>query len=47
LIVGISKAIIEKLTSHGFAFYAMGQFFLEEYYVLALFGKAGLNILHM
>ncbi|KAF2856852.1 nitrate reductase [Plenodomus tracheiphilus IPT5] len=47
LIVEKSKKTIEKLTSHGIAFYTTGQFFLEEYYVLAMVGKAGLNTLHM
>jgi ferredoxin-nitrate reductase len=47
LIVDKSKDIIKRLTSHGIAFYTTGQFFLEEYYVLAMVGKAGLNTLHM
>jgi ferredoxin-nitrate reductase len=47
LIVRKSKNIVERLTAHGIAFYTTGQFFLEEYYVLALVGKAGLNTLHM
>jgi ferredoxin-nitrate reductase len=47
LIVEKSKKTIEKLTSHGIAFYTTGQLFLEEYYVLAMVGKAGLNTLHM
>lgn len=37
----------ERLTSHGLAFYTSGQLFLEEYYALAMIGKAGLNTLHM
>ena len=37
----------ERLTAHGIAFYTSGQLFLEEYYVLAMIGKAGLNTLHM
>jgi ferredoxin-nitrate reductase len=47
LIVDKSKDIIKRLTGHGIAFYTTGQFFLEEYYVLAMVGKAGLNTLHM
>lgn len=47
LIVEKSKNIIDRLTQHGIAFYTTGQFFLEEYYALALVGKAGLNTLHM
>jgi ferredoxin-nitrate reductase len=47
LIVEKSKKTIENLTSHGIAFYTTGQLFLEEYYVLAMVGKAGLNTLHM
>jgi anaerobic selenocysteine-containing dehydrogenase len=47
LIVKKSKELVEKLTAHSIAFYTSGQLFLEEYYVLALIGKAGLNTLHM
>lgn len=47
LIVKKSQDIIERLTAHGIAFYTTGQLFLEEYYVLALVGKAGLSTLHM
>lgn len=47
LIVDKSKETIDRLTQHGIAFYTTGQFFLEEYYALALVGKAGLNTLHM
>ncbi|KAF1838463.1 nitrate reductase [Decorospora gaudefroyi] len=47
LIVEKSRKTIDKLTSHGIAFYTTGQLFLEEYYVLAMVGKAGLNTLHM
>ncbi|KAG5810791.1 hypothetical protein H9Q71_005248 [Fusarium xylarioides] len=47
LIVRKSKQLVEKLTAHSIAFYTSGQLFLEEYYVLALIGKAGLNTLHM
>jgi ferredoxin-nitrate reductase len=47
LIVEKSKDIQKRLTSHGIAFYTSGQLFLEEYYALAMVGKAGLNTLHM
>ncbi|KAJ9662589.1 hypothetical protein H2198_001261 [Neophaeococcomyces mojaviensis] len=36
-----------RLTAHGIGFYTSGQLFLEEYYALAMVGKAGLNTLHM
>ncbi|KAJ9644111.1 hypothetical protein H2199_003979 [Coniosporium tulheliwenetii] len=42
-----AKDVRERLTSHGIGFYTSGQLFLEEYYVLALVGKGGLNTLHM
>jgi ferredoxin-nitrate reductase len=47
LIVEKSKEVIDRITKHGIAFYTTGQLFLEEYYALALIGKAGLNTLHM
>lgn len=47
LIVQRSKDLIERLTSHSIAFYTSGQLFLEEYYALAVVGKAGLSTLHM
>ena len=47
LIVSKAKDIRERLTSHAIGFYTSGQLFLEEYYALALIGKAGLNTLHM
>jgi len=47
LIVQKSKAIIEKHTSLGIGFYTTGQFFLEDYYTLAVIGKAGLGTPHM
>ncbi|MDQ6813594.1 MAG: nitrate reductase [Bacteroidota bacterium] len=47
LIVKKSKEIIEKQTSLGIGFYTSGQLFLEEYYVLAMIGKAGLGTPHM
>lgn len=47
LIVEKAKDIRERLVGHGIGFYTTGQSFLEEYYALALVGKAGLNTLHM
>ncbi|CAI4210456.1 unnamed protein product [Parascedosporium putredinis] len=47
LIVGKAKELSKHLTNHSIAFYTSGQLFLEEYYALALVGKAGLNTLHM
>jgi len=47
LIVSKAKETREKLTSHGIGFYTSGQLFLEEYYALAMVGKAGLCTLHM
>jgi anaerobic selenocysteine-containing dehydrogenase len=47
LIVKRSKDIIEKHTSLGIGFYTSGQLFLEEYYTLAVIGKAGLGTPHM
>ncbi|KAL2132003.1 hypothetical protein VTI74DRAFT_4309 [Chaetomium olivicolor] len=47
LIVAKSKELQEHLTNHSIAFYTSGQLFLEEYYALALVGKAGLHTLHM
>lgn len=47
LIVQKSRDVCDHLTRHGIGFYTSGQLFLEEYYVLAMIGKAGLNTLHM
>lgn len=47
LIVQKTKDVISRLTAHGIAFYTSGQLLLEEYYALAVVGKAGLNTLHM
>lgn len=47
LIVRKAQEVRERLTAHGIAFYTSGQLFLEEYYALAMVGKAGLNTLHM
>jgi ferredoxin-nitrate reductase len=47
LIVAKSKELQKHLTAHSISFYTSGQLFLEEYYALAVVGKAGLNTLHM
>ncbi|KAL4802436.1 hypothetical protein BDV18DRAFT_166836 [Aspergillus unguis] len=47
LIVDRAKDVQSRLTNHGIGFYTSGQLLLEEYYVLAMVGKAGLNTLHM
>ncbi|KAI9151419.1 Nitrate reductase [Paramyrothecium foliicola] len=47
VVVDKSKELIEHLTAHSIGFYTSGQLFLEEYYALAMIGKAGLNTLHM
>lgn len=47
LIVKKSKEVIEKQTCLGMGFYTSGQLFLEEYYLLAMIGKAGIGTPHM
>lgn len=47
LIVEKASEVRSRLTNHGIGFYTTGQLFIEEYYVLAMIGKAGLNTLHM
>jgi ferredoxin-nitrate reductase len=47
LIVQKSKEIISKKTALGIGFYTSGQLFLEEYYTLAVIGKAGIGTPHM
>jgi len=47
LIVQKSKDLIAKHTSSSIGFYTSGQLFLEEYYALAIVGKAGLGTPHM
>jgi len=47
LIVQRAEQLRAQATSHSIAFYTSGQLFLEEYYVLAMVGKAGLHTLHM
>jgi anaerobic selenocysteine-containing dehydrogenase len=47
LIVEKSKSIISTHSASGIGFYTSGQLFLEEYYTLAVIGKAGLGTPHM
>lgn len=47
LIVQKSKEIIKDNTGLGIGFYTSGQLFLEEYYTLAVIGKAGIGTPHM
>lgn len=47
LIVEKAKEVQSRLTNYGIGFYTTGQLFIEEYYVLAMVGKAGSNTLHM
>ena len=47
-IVERSKRLLERPGGWGrFGFYTSGQLFLEEYYTLAVIGKAGLGTPHM
>lgn len=47
LIVRKTKQIRDEYTANAIGFYTTGQFFLEEYYTLAVLGKAGLGTPHM
>ena len=47
LIVDQTRRIVGRYTSGAVAFYTSGQLFLEEYYTLAVLGKAGLGTPHM
>lgn len=47
LIVRRSKEIRDEYTSGAIGIYTTGQLFLEEYYTLAMIGRAGLGTLHM
>lgn len=47
LVVERARAIRAESTSSAIAFYSSGQLLLEEYYALALIGKAGLGTPHM
>ena len=46
-VVEKTREVSALLSNHGIAFYSTGQLFLEEYYALAVVGKAGLGSLHM
>jgi ferredoxin-nitrate reductase len=47
LIVRRSKDVIDQHTASAIGFYTSGQLMLEEYYTLALIGKAGIGTPHM
>ena len=47
LIVRRSRELIDRHTANSIAFYTSGQLFLEEYYTLAVIGKAGIGTPHM
>jgi anaerobic selenocysteine-containing dehydrogenase len=47
VLVAKSKRIVQRHSAGAIAFYTSGQLFLEEYYTLALIGKAGLGTPHM
>jgi ferredoxin-nitrate reductase len=47
LIVERSKELLEEKGPLAFGFYTTGQLFLEEYYTLAVVGRAGLGTPHM
>lgn len=46
-IVAASRALLEDKGPLSHAFYTSGQLFLEEYYALAIIGKAGIGTPHM
>jgi len=47
LVVAKTKEIRDRYTAAAIGFYSSGQLFLEEYYTLAVLGKAGLGTPHM
>jgi len=47
LIVARTREIQGRYTANAIGFYTSGQLFLEEYYTLAIIGKAGLGTPHM
>ncbi|HLN56821.1 MAG TPA: nitrate reductase [Bacteroidales bacterium] len=47
LIVRKTKEIRDKYTANAIGFYTSGQLFIEDYYTLAVIGKAGLGTPHM
>jgi anaerobic selenocysteine-containing dehydrogenase len=46
-VVSRSRELLEEQGPSAFAFYTSGQLFLEEYYTLAVLGRAGLRTNHM
>ncbi len=47
LVVRTSKEVLDRFTGGGIGIYSSGQLMLEEYYTLAVIGKAGLRTPHM
>ena len=47
LIVERSREVLEKYTASAIGIYSTGQIFIEDYYTLAVLGKAGLGTPHM
>ena len=47
VVVARSKALLDEVGPLSHGFYTSGQLFLEEYYALAVLGKAGLGTPHM
>ncbi|MGB9977781.1 molybdopterin oxidoreductase family protein [Methanobacterium sp.] len=47
LIADHSREVMNKYTGNAFGFYTTGQLFIEEYYNIAVIGKAGLGTPHM
>jgi anaerobic selenocysteine-containing dehydrogenase len=47
LVAEKSKEMVNKHSANAIGFYTSGQLFLEEYYTLAVIGKAGLGTPHM
>ncbi len=47
LLVSRTRELRDRYTASSIGFYTSGQLFLEEYYTLALIGKAGLGTPHM
>ncbi len=47
LIVRKSKELIDTFTGSAIGFYTTGQLFLEEYYALAMIGRAGIGTPHI
>ena len=47
LVVDRSRELLEEQGAAGHGFYTSGQLMLEEYYTLAVIGKAGIGTPHM